>query len=92
MSADVVVPKIAHAAKSPFAGMNNGLYFNSKDSSLVIDQLVLLNANEPILGTGDETGEASIGKDSIRPTVHVVQGFFPLPRERIPSKRSSYFK
>ena len=84
MSADVVVPKIAHAAKSPFAGMNNGLYFNSKDSSLVIDQLVLLNANEPILGTGDETGEASIGKDSIRPTVHVVQGFFPLPSGKDP--------
>jgi hypothetical protein len=84
MSADVVVPKIAHAAKTPFAGMNNGLYFNSKDSSLVIDQLVLLNANEPVLGTGDEAGEESIGKDSIRPTVHVVQGFFPLPSGKDP--------
>lgn len=79
MSADVVVPKIAHAAKPPLAGMKNGLYFNAKDSSFVVDQLVLLNSSEPVLGTDDEAGEEGLGKDSIRPTVHVVQGFFPIP-------------
>jgi hypothetical protein len=79
MQADVVVPKISHAPKAPFAGMNNGLYFNSKDSSLVIDKLVLINASAPLLGGNDEAGEDEIAKDSLRPTVHLVQGFFPLP-------------
>lgn len=79
MEADVVVPKIAHAPKAVLAGMNNGLYFNSKDSSLVLDKLVLINATAPLLGGNDEAGEESTGKDSLRPTVHLVQGFFPLP-------------
>lgn len=84
MSADVVVPKIAHAAKPVIAGMTNGLYFNSADASLVVDQLVLLNSNVPFLGTDDEAGEEGTGKDPIRPTVHIVQGFFPIPSAKDP--------
>ncbi|NBW81455.1 hypothetical protein EBR21_06845, partial [bacterium] len=78
MSADVVVPRIAHAAKPALGAMNNGLYFTKQDANLVIDQLVLLNSNAPIFGD-DDASESGPVKDSIRPTVHVVQGFFPLP-------------
>jgi hypothetical protein len=84
MSADVVVPKVAHAAKPVIAGMTNGLYFNSSDVSLVVDQLVLLNSNVPFLGSDDEAGEEGTGKDPIRPTVHIVQGFFPIPSAKDP--------
>jgi hypothetical protein len=80
MSADVVVPRVAHAAKPAMGLMTNGLYFTEQDPSLVIDQLVLLNSNEAVLGDDDEVGPAAEpSKDPIRPTVHVVQGFFPLP-------------
>lgn len=78
MSADVVVPRIAHAAKPVLGSMNNGLYFTKEDANLVIDQLVLINSNTSIFGD-DEDSEVEPSKDPIRPTVHVVQGFFPLP-------------
>jgi len=85
MSADVVVPRIAHAAKPALGLMTNGLYFTKQDPSLVIDQLVLLNANTSILGDDDDVGPiAEPSKDPIRPTVHVVQGFFPLPSGQDP--------
>lgn len=80
LSADVVVPRIAHAAKPVLGEMSNGLYFNQKDQNFVIDQLVLLNANASVFGDeNDASGEGQTIKDGIRPTVHVVQGFFPLP-------------
>ena len=80
MSADVVVPRVAHAAKPALGLMTNGLYFTEQDPSLVIDQLVLINANDAVLGEDDDVGPiAEPSKDPIRPTVHVVQGFFPLP-------------
>jgi hypothetical protein len=80
LSADVVVPRIVHAAKPVLGSMSNGLYFTQKDQNLVIDQLVLINANSPILGNDPAPSEnAAPSKDAIRPTVHVVQGFFPLP-------------
>jgi hypothetical protein len=84
MQADVVVPKISHAPKATLAGMNNGLYFNGKDSSLVIDKLVLISASAPLLGGNEDAGEEATGKDSLRPTVHLVQGFFPLPSGKDP--------
>lgn len=78
MTADVVVPRIAHAAKPVVGRMTNGLYFTGKDNSLVVDQLVLLNTNKFALGSDDEAGSSDAQKDAIRPTVHVVQGFFPV--------------
>lgn len=80
MSADVVVPRVAHAAKPALGLMTNGMYFTEQDPSFVIDQLVLINSNEAVLGDEDEVGPiAEPSKDPIRPTVHVVQGFFPIP-------------
>lgn len=76
LSADVVVPRIAHAAKPVLGQITNGLYFTKKDTNFVIDQLVLVNSDESIFGEGDEDEQL---KDPIRPTVHIVQGFFPLP-------------
>ncbi|MEN9810478.1 MAG: hypothetical protein RLZZ488_2045 [Pseudomonadota bacterium] len=76
LSADVVVPRIAHAAKPVLGPMTNGLYFTKQDANFVIDQLVLVNSDEAIFGEGDEDEQI---KDPIRPTVHVVQGFFPVP-------------
>jgi hypothetical protein len=85
MSADVVVPRIAHAAKPALGAMTNGLYFTNQDSNLVIDQLVLINSNTSIFGDDEDSeSDAEPAKDPIRPTVHVVQGFFPLPAANDP--------
>lgn len=79
--ADVVVPRVAHAPKAPVAGISNGLYFNVADSSLVLDQLVLIDSSDAVFGDDGEQGEDGLGKDSLRPTVHLVQGYFPLTEQ-----------
>jgi hypothetical protein len=81
LNADVIVPRVAHAAKAPEAGMNNGLYFNQSDASLVLDHLVLIESSDAVLGDDDDSGEDGLGKDSLRPTVHLVQGYFPITEE-----------
>ena len=78
ISADVVVPHVAHAPKTPLPELKSGLYFNSTDENFVLDQLVLVNANKPFFDVSAETKPASLEKDELRPTVRVVQGFFAL--------------
>lgn len=81
LNADVIVPRVAHAPKVPVAGMTSGLYFNQSDASLVLDQLVLVESSDAVFGDDAEGGEDGLGKDSLRPTVHIVQGYFPLTEE-----------
>lgn len=78
VAADVVVPRVAHAQKPALAGLAHGHYFQAADQSLVLDQLVLLDASDAVFGDDDASGEDGLGKDSMRPTVHIVQGYFPL--------------
>ncbi|MEY2987451.1 MAG: hypothetical protein RJB13_972, partial [Pseudomonadota bacterium] len=81
LNADIIVPRVAHAAKTPVAGMTNGLFFNKSDASLVLDQLVLVESSDAVFGDDDESGEDGLGKDSLRPTVRLVQGYFPLTED-----------
>lgn len=78
LSADVVVPRVAHAPKALRADLGSGLFFNASDSSFVLDQLVLVNGNKQVMSPGRETSPVALGKDPVRPTVRVVQGLFAL--------------
>lgn len=78
LSADVVVPRVAHAEKKKLEGLGSGLHFDADDASLVVDQLVLVNGSESVLSPGSETEPLALDKDSVRPTVRVVQGLFAV--------------
>lgn len=78
LSADIVVPRVAHAGKKVVPALGSGLRFGSEDSSLVVDSLVLVNGTEPAVPPGAETNPLALDKDVVRPTVHVVQGLFAL--------------
>ena len=81
MSADIVVPKVVHASKPEHNILKSGKYFDSKDRSFVLDQLVLVNGSEPFSSVDSETAPQILGKDAIRPTVHVVQGFMAIEEQ-----------
>ncbi len=78
LSADVVVPRVAHAEKKKLAALGSGLHFDADDSSLVVDQLILVSGGEAVLPPGAETDPLVLDKDAVRPTVRVVQGLFAI--------------
>ena len=47
----------------------------------MLDHLVLIESSDAVLGDDDDSGEDGLGKDSLRPTVHLVQGYFPITEE-----------
>ena len=73
ITAQVVVPSVFHAPKVPHAELGTGLYFTDKDQRFVLDQLVLLEGNKPIVEPTEADREVVV-KDLLHPTFHLVQG------------------
>jgi hypothetical protein len=71
ITADVVVPSIAHKPKALNPALKSGQYFNLNDKNLVVDSLILLTGEFQPNGA-----DLALGKDALHPTVRVVQGLF----------------
>ena len=71
IQADLIIPTIAHKPKVLDQSLNSTQYFNSQDSVLVVDSLVLISGDfEP-----NDT-DLKLGKDTLHSTMRVVQGLF----------------
>jgi hypothetical protein len=81
LSADVVVPRLVQAQQKTPLG-TDGFVVGAEQSSLVLDQLILLNGNMPLFSDDSLPLTAPLGKDAVRPTIQLVQGLFRLdPKE-----------
>jgi hypothetical protein len=85
LTVDSIKVRVAHTEKTPlkeFATPESpasGLYFNSTDNNLVLDELVLVNTNLT-LSDDTELPPSLFQRETMRPTIRISQGLFALDK------------
>lgn len=87
LKAEVVLPTLAHRQREVLPELGSGNYFNRKDTSLVLDTMVMFQSSTPFLGAEDT--DWLMGRNPYRPTARIIVSFVQQSEHNVAFTKNS---